>query len=548
MSNENKICISCMNQVSANAAACPSCGYDGSTNNPEIGLKIGYRLNARYVVGALKVNDGDSVSYIGYDVSLAKKVEIREFLPVNGCSRDKESAALVPKQGAELHYKTSLMDFSDLFRNLKKLTYEDGIVKILDFFEENNTAYAVIEYFEAMTLREFLGIKSGLITWEQCNIIMEPIFNALNSIHSVNLIHRGVSPETIMISKDGEIKLSGFATTSVRTKGTDVVAKLFLGYSSPEQYSTTMWQSTAADVYGLAATIYRCITGTAPQEADQRRMYDNLAAPFEINSTIPMQISRAIMLAMLVDQNSRIQTVLGFKQMLSGEGGFAAERQIPTVQKTESFDTPDLSVQNDWNPEEDEKAAKLERTLKVVMVITAAFFVIMLLVYIVFGSVRNNLFGGTDDNAQLPIAVSSAKVPDYLGMSIDEAKKEFDVSRFNYVIEKRYSAEQQEGIIISQNPVADSSVAIGDTITLYINESYVVTMPDFEGLTKENAELLLLELGIDVSNYTFETEQTTQGYDKAVFKQSIAPNESFNVEKDHLLLTVAIHPKPDENE
>ncbi|MCL1830875.1 MAG: hypothetical protein FWG21_05535, partial [Oscillospiraceae bacterium] len=143
-----KICMSCMNMVPGDASSCGHCGYNGSQQNSAIHLPIGYRLNNRYVVGRVEVSEGDSTFYAGYCLQSSKRVELREFLPINGCNRNPESKQIIPKAGAELHYKTSLMDFSDLYRNLRKLTYEEGLVQTLDYFELNQTAYAVLEYFD----------------------------------------------------------------------------------------------------------------------------------------------------------------------------------------------------------------------------------------------------------------------------------------------------------------------------------------------------------------------------------------------------------------
>ncbi len=539
-----------MNMVPADAGSCPTCGFNGSQQNPEICLSIGYRLNNRYVVGRQLDSDGDSVSYAGYDVQLSKKIEIREFLPINGCSRNKETGMLIPKVGAELHYKTSLMDFSDLFKNLNKLTYEDGIVKTLDFFEANQTAYGILEFFDAVTLREFLGLKSGIVSWEQCSVIMEPVFNALNSIHSVNLTHRGVSPETILISRSGEIKLSGFATTSVRTKGTDVASKLFPGYSAPEQYSTTMWQSTATDVYGLAATIYRCITGATPQDADQRRMYDNMMPPSELNSTIPASVSKSIMLALLVDQQTRTQTVLGFRQMLSG----GEERIAGAVQITDEDEYDERDSYEDYDEPAEvsySQPDKVEKLVKTVAIVSAAIFVLMLIIYLVMGLISKSISKPLADETtgrEGETVSYKVTVPDYTGLMLSDIDGKLDILNFNYLVQSKYNASEPEGKIVSTDPAPNSTANYGDTIILYVNMTKVITMIDFEGLTMSNAKQELSVLEIPESNYEFVTEDTDKGLRNTIFKQSIEPGEEFNVNSDKLTLTIAIHPDGEKEE
>ena len=530
-----KICMSCMNLVSKDASSCSYCGYNGSQQNPEIYLPIGYRLNNRYVIGRVEITEGDSTFYAGYDLQSSKRVEVREFLPVHGCSRNEETKQLIPKTGAELHYKTSLMDFSDLYKNLRKLSYEEAIVQTVDYFELNQTAYAVLEYFDGVTLREFLGLKSGIITFEQCMSIMDSIFDALNSIHSVNLTHRGVSPETIIISRTGEIKLFGFATTSVRTKGTDFACKLFSGYSAPEQYSTSMWQSTATDVYGLAASFYRCITGTAPQDADQRRVYDNLIPATELNSTIPAHVSKALMMAMLVDQQARTQTILAFKQMLTS----AAEERQPQLEKVE--EQQEEYQREDAIEDIDEVTPKRRyRGVKSLMVFSIIIFVLMLGVYFVLRGIGSK--AGISNSSSLDFD-DYLTVPSYSGRMLYELNGKFDTQNFILEIEPIFSLGEPEGKIINVSPPENSTIKKGDVITLYVNMTRVITMVDFTGLTYENAEMTLKELGIGKDNYQIIQEEAKDEYDYTVFMQSVEPGEEFNVQKDIIILTIAINPQ-----
>ena len=538
---KEKICMSCMNMVPDGALSCPACGYDGSQKNPEICLYIGKRLGSRYVVGKLLESDGDTAVYAGYDVQLARRIEIREFLPVGGCFRNKETGRLLPKTGAELHYKTSLMDFCDLYKNLKKLTYEEGIVRTLDFFEDNQTAYAVLEIFESVTLKEFLSLKNGMVTYEQCSAILQPVFNALNSIHSVHLTHRGVSPDTILVSRTGEVKLSGFATTSVRTKGTDFASRLFPGYSAPEQYSTTTWQSAATDVYGLAATIYRCVTGTVPQDSDQRRMYDNLMPPASLNSTVPLWVSNALMMAMLVDQQTRTQTILGFRQTLSDS---ALRPAVPSGYEEEepaeetSYEQYPAAMPRDDRPARDSSRAA-PRALKIIAIISASFFVLMIAVYFLLIAIKSSTSGNPVDD--IPDFSDYLVVPNYIGKTLDEADGNFDVYNFVFEIETIFSEGDPEGMIVGTSPPPNSTAKKGDTIIIYINMTKVVKMESFIGLTIENAEMLLKELGIGKNNYEMLSEESTLGYNFTVYKQSVEPGEEFNVNTDMITLTIAIN-------
>ncbi|MEG1650384.1 MAG: protein kinase, partial [Oscillospiraceae bacterium] len=432
MSGQRKLCLSCMCAVPSDAKSCPKCGYNGSQKNPEQCLPIGYRLCSKYVVGMHKSFDGDSCTYIGFDCTANTVVEIKEFLPHSGCSRDKQDGySLRPTQDAELHYKTALMDFVELYRNLAKLSNEQTVIKVQDFFEANLTAYAVLETFNGVTLREFLDMMGGTIPFDKCMILLSPVLDALSRIHSVNLIHRGVSPETIFVNRNGDVKLGGYATSSVRTKDTEVAPKLFSGYSAPEQYSSTMWQSACTDVYGIAAVFYRCLTGVGPQDAEQRKSYDTLERPIALQSTIPQIVSRTIMMGMLVNTKERIQSTQDFKKMLNNEA-------LPVTSKTKIVPTPKIpnesrtvkktqltTSKQSNNRIEKNKSPKPERTFPWVtfIVVSIAVIAVVGVMAYVGKQLLETLNPVTPD---IDASQSGIEVPNYVGINMAELKYDRD--------------------------------------------------------------------------------------------------------------------------
>lgn len=526
MPSQSKLCMHCMNPVGSSADACPHCGYDGSQQNPDISLPIGHMLRSRYAVGKMLDADGDSVSYLGYDLTTSCKVEIREYLPLGGCAR-LEDMALVPNAGAELHFKTSLMDFTELFTNLRKINSEPGLIQVLDFFKENNTAYAVTELFEGMSLKEFLSIKNDALSVDQCMMLIDPVINGLVAVHSVNLIHRGVSPETIFLNRKGTVKLGGYATTSVRTKGTEVNSKLFPGYSAPEQYSTTQWQSAATDVYALGATIYRGITAAAPQDADQRRSFDNLLPAVELNDAIDVHVSSCLEKAMLLDAEQRIQTALVFKKMMSGEYVEDLESQPESKPpKTKSKATPEQRRQR----------------AKVVMISAIVLLGIALAAFLLKTLLSGGAAGEEDPGAEETVMVA---VPDYLGLTLDEAKAQFNYADFKFQIESEYSENYEEGEIVRQSPSQNAQVEKGTALTLYVNEPIVFEMPDLIGLTQKNAELKLNEIpGVNAATMKieYETVDSSTEIPGSVIRQNYDEGEAFDVTKDTLKLTIARRP------
>ncbi len=530
MSEGNKLCMSCMSEVPSDAKECPTCGYNGSQKNPELYLPIGFRLAGRYVVGKLSDTSGDTATYIGYDVQDNKKVQIREFVLEKTCKRNEATHALIPDSGTELHFKTCLMDFCDLYRNLAKLSQVDSLIHTLNFFEANHTAYAVLEIFEGITLRDFLNYNGGLVKLEQAIMLLEPIFDAVDSIHSVNLIHRGISPDTILINRSGEIKLGGFATTSVRTMGDEVENALISGYSAPEQYSETGWQSTATDVYALSATLYRCITGIDPQESGQRKNFDNVAPIENIVDNIPDNVASAINLAMLINARERLQTGLSFRKVLFGE--VKPEEVAPMSelhrQPQNDIESNEVTDNVGYN--------KMFSLWKLLSIISACLLAVTFIVFIVSSAVHNNKKSVSEDE-EATVSQTVLTVPNYVGENIDGVV--LDVINFNFEIETTYKAGSKEGDIVVQSPGANSTAKKGDTIKIFVHKETIIKMIDFTGFTKENAEMRLHDLGIPKTNYKFVSEETSSEIPKLVFKQSVEEGIEFNANVDELILTIA---------
>ena len=176
-------------------------------------------------------------------------------------------------------------------------------------FNANNTTYVILEYVEGVSLKKFLQSNSGFLSWEQVKKLFVPLFTTLSIIHNAGIIHRGISPENIIVTTDGELKLTGFCISSIRTSNTGLLPEFYSGYTAPEQYSSLEWQGTWTDVYALAAVLYRILTGTMPLDAQTRTKNDTMVEPARINPRISPHISRVIAKAMAVRGEERIQTV-----------------------------------------------------------------------------------------------------------------------------------------------------------------------------------------------------------------------------------------------
>ena len=312
MSEHKTLCMGCMEPLDS-AGVCPYCGYDDSSPSQPSYLPPKTVLDGRYIVGKLLSANGESALYIGYDRTAEEKVFIREYMPDALCSRNRESPDIKVGAGAVVQYKNYMSEFIELNKNLSRLrSATSHIVAPIDMFSQNNTAYVILQYAEAITLKQYLADNAGELTWDQVKKLFPPLLTTLACIHNAGILHRGISLENILVTDRGELLLSGFSISAVRTVNTDLAPELYTGCSAPEQYSSNEWIGTWTDVYGVAAVMYRLLTGCMPTEPMARVGNDDLLEPAKINPNVPANVSKVIMQAMRLNCNQRIQTVTDF--------------------------------------------------------------------------------------------------------------------------------------------------------------------------------------------------------------------------------------------
>ena len=227
---------------------------------------------------------------------------------------------------------------------MAKFSKDKGIVKALDFFEINNTAYIVMEYLEGVTLKQYLA-ENKRIDAEDLVELLVPLIEALDEIHSQGLIHRDISPDNIMVLPDGRIKLMDFGAardyTEFGEKSLSIVLKP--GYAPPEQYQTHGVQGPWTDIYALCATMYKCITGENPPDAIERVMDDHLKKISAFGIPVLPQIEEAIIKGMSVAANDRYQNVGDFCEDLYG--GYE-ENSVPEAEESQSQVETELAEQS----------------------------------------------------------------------------------------------------------------------------------------------------------------------------------------------------------
>ena len=307
-------------------------------------LRKGTRLIGRYTIEGVLGQGGFGITYLGIDELHEKKVAIKEFFPQGIVTRNIEyqDTVTVTFVGEKDNYEKGKERFLKEARTMAKFSKDEGIVKALDFFEINNTAYIVMEYLEGITLKQYLR-ENQRIAPEDLIELLVPLIESLDEIHSQGMIHRDISPDNIMVLPDGRIKLMDFGAardyTEFGEKSLSIVLKP--GYAPPEQYQTHGIQGPWTDIYALCATMYKCITGENPPDAIERVMDDSLKKISEFGIVIPPQEEAAIIKGMSVSAKDRYQDIKDFCEDLYG--GY---EETPVSENKESEIKPDLIKEN----------------------------------------------------------------------------------------------------------------------------------------------------------------------------------------------------------
>ena len=328
------VCKNCFKSYEGDNDVCPHCGYVQNKDKRQVyQLPAGLLLHGRYILGRVLGSGGFGNTYKAWDNKLERFVAIKEYYPsVSGIVERKGKDVRVYDQKRRGIFEQGKKRFLDEARNTAEFLKEPNIVDVYEFFEENNTAYFVMEYLDGVTLRDYVAKSElGRLDYKTAVRIIAKIATALEAVHKKKMIHRDIAPDNIFICNIGGkevIKLIDFGAARFSVNEKEVFEIILKpGYAPPEQYHKSdekglNEQGTWTDVYALGATMYHIITGVKPEESINRKKEDTVPYPHNIDPSIPVNISNAIMMAMAVDRNVRIKNVTDFKKAVEGEKEF----------------------------------------------------------------------------------------------------------------------------------------------------------------------------------------------------------------------------------
>ena len=328
-----KLCMGCMNQIDDNVMTCPHCGFNESTYKQEsYYLNPGTIVGGKYIIGKVLKYGGHTVSYLGMDAEVNRKVIIKEYLPSDFSTRSEGETEITIYSGdAKEQFEIGLTNFLNEANVIQGLGSSEGIAKVYDCLAENDTGYVVSEYVQGKSLKDVLSSRRKYSVSEAKTII-EKLLKGLSKVHMQNIVHCDISPETIMISDNGEVKLVDFGATRYVTTSNSKSLAIILkqGYAAEEQYRSSGRRGPWTDVYAVAAVMYRMITGITPQEAVERALADEIKSPSKLGVSIEVNIENALMNALNVYKNERTPNAQVFLQELNS----SSVKRIKTQKKS----------------------------------------------------------------------------------------------------------------------------------------------------------------------------------------------------------------------
>lgn len=504
MQNTDRLCLGCMND-NGGEAVCPICGYDSSKKNPSGTLKAGLLVEDRFLIGkALDVN-GEGISYIGWDNYHDCIVYIREYFPLGIASRKKDGSVVFKEEGAYA-FNEGLLEFMELNRKVANLEDTGALLPVVAVFEHGGTAYAVSKApASSISLREFLLRNGGTLSFEQVRPLFLPIFTTVSTLHSAGIVHGGISPETILVCRDGKLRLSGLSIKQIRKNNSSLETQLFHGFAAPEQYGieNAGEMGIQTDVYAIAATVFRVLIGTNPPDANARMESDNMSVPAKIAQQLPKSVLMALANALQLNLEDRTADMEVFKsEFLQG---------VPTTAAT-------AKAKAKTSGKSKKKMSKGNKYAIIASVATACVFLVIALVLVVtfFG---DSLFASNNENSdaysstpsviqagqQVTSYVSVEKiqtVPNLVRVSLAELSEDPQYENFSFIVtDKKYDDKIPRGTIIKQSVPEGTTfkdkIEIAVTLSLGPKE---IAIPNIAGMTELEAKLLLAEAGFDLKN------------------------------------------------
>lgn len=520
--------MNCFERLTA-GCICRNCGFDNDSIRDALYLPLRAVLMNRYVVGSVLSVESDAVTYAGYDTERRAVVTVREFLPKNITNRLEGNYDVHVRERYKKNYVKYKESFIKLWETLKELNSLSAVIPVLDVFESNETAYAVCEKMDTVTLRDFLiRNNDNNILWDKARLMFMPILTTLENLHERGIIHGGINPDNLVLCRDGKVRLAGFSISECCEAAGELEFTPVPGYSALEQYQSSHKLCPATDIYAFSACIYRALVGTNPPEATEREMNDKLMIPNSIAEKIPAHVIRALGGGLQIYPENRIQSIEDFRELLSAAPSVVAQAVAAAAPIN---DRPRIEPEQDDDDFEESGSQggffSNKRNIIIVGIVAAVVLIGIIAALIGF------THGGGNETTAPPIA-SNVTVPDFCSAGYFEEDISNTASwnaQFNITFTYEFSADVEKGVVFKQSIEPKTEVKKGSDIVLTVSKGVeMVDVPDVGGLNRAEAVSKLEAAGFKVKVVTVYNDDNN-AYDTVKSRGGIAPQEGSSVPK-----------------
>lgn len=333
-----KLCINCMKEKESPVGPCPYCGFDaGKYTVNSFQLPLYTKLSQRYIIGKVIGSGGFGITYIAYDTRLEIPVAIKELFVSTKVKRENARTVLLnTTQEGQRQYQDMKKRFMMEAKTLAELENVDGLVKVKDYFQENDTAYIVMEYLHGKDLKKKLLAEKRRMTIDQAIAMLEPVMQALEQMHKAGIIHRDISADNIMCLDDGRVKLIDLGGEKRVAEGAlDEEMTVGLKKSSYSPIEQILGRNSDigpwTDVYALSVCIYYCICGKLPKAAGDRKNDKDIELPSKLGVKLGKDQEQTLLKGMALDRKNRIQSVTELRQGLCGKYKRKSKKAVPII-------------------------------------------------------------------------------------------------------------------------------------------------------------------------------------------------------------------------
>lgn len=505
-----RLCMNCMGELSEEKV-CSVCGFDNTASNPQGALPIKTMISNRYIIGAAKTVTGESITYIGYDTMAEAAVSIKEYFPSGVALRNPDKTVSIIK-GNEYPFNEGLLEFIEINKKISEQSFT-ALIPVLDVFEENGTAFAVSQYVTGIKLRDFLSRNGGTLKWEQARALFLPLIDTIKGMNDLGIIHKGISVDTVIVGRDGKLRISDYAVNKLRTANSDFDVELLDGFAAIEQYGGEFSVvDTYTDVYGFAATLFNVLIGTTVPKATLRLENGSMSIPAKFAEELPRHVLAALANSLQVKPLDRTKDMESFKnELVYGEITEAPVKKVVN----------EKDVKQKEKTEKKQKNASNAKYIVISAACTALVFILIgaILIFTIF---REDVFGtastptnnSSSDDAPVVDSIGTVdsdatetaklySVPDLCGKTYSEIlENEEEYEKFQIsIVDKEFSDKYPVGVICAQSVKPKSQVekdtAIQVTISLGPKEIEIASV---KNLDEQAAKLELLKQGFLYNN------------------------------------------------